>query len=203
MRETLSETMARNNETKRSIMIKFTICFIKQADKILLLNRENPSWMGMWNGVGGKLEANETPRESIIREIKEETGIAVEHIHFKGLVTWSVDRKRVGGMYTYLVELPLNYQYECPLKSDEGILDWKEIRWILHSENRGVAYYIPRSLEKILSESICFEHRCFYEDGQLVKYEFKEINEGIENITDQKTLERIFCKYFEEGHGIR
>lgn len=35
-------------------MIAFTNCFIKKGDRILLLNRNKPSWMGMWNGVGGK-----------------------------------------------------------------------------------------------------------------------------------------------------
>lgn len=41
-------------------MYSFTICFIKQGNNILLLNRESPEWMGIWNGVGGKLEEGET-----------------------------------------------------------------------------------------------------------------------------------------------
>lgn len=32
--------------------LKYTICFIKRGDEILLLNREKSSWMGSWNGVG-------------------------------------------------------------------------------------------------------------------------------------------------------
>lgn len=54
-------------------MLKYTICFIKRADNILLLNREKPGWMGSWNGVGGKIETGETPIECILREIYEET----------------------------------------------------------------------------------------------------------------------------------
>lgn len=49
--------------------LKYNICFIKQGDRILLLNREKPSWMGCWNGVGGKLEPEESPTQSMIREI--------------------------------------------------------------------------------------------------------------------------------------
>ncbi len=49
-------------------MYKYTICFIKKGKKILLLNRNKKPNMGMWNGVGGKIEDNETPYEGIIRE---------------------------------------------------------------------------------------------------------------------------------------
>jgi len=82
-------------------MLKFTICFIKQEDRILLLNREKPSWMGCWNALGGKIEPNENPRSSALREFKEESGIILDDIHFKGIVTWIVDGKWVGGMYVY------------------------------------------------------------------------------------------------------
>lgn len=151
----------------------------------------------MWNGVGGKLELNESPRESIIREIEEETGLVLESVHFKGLVTWSVDGNRVGGMYTYMAELPLDYRYETPIKTDEGILDWKNIRWILNPDNKGVAYNIPRSIEKILFDYECYEHRCFYKNGELIHHESRVIDEAIENITDERMIEeRIFRKVF-------
>ncbi|WP_199621275.1 NUDIX hydrolase [Paenibacillus alkalitolerans] len=155
-------------------MLKYTICYIKQADKILLLNREYPSWMGVWNGVGGKLEPNETARESILREVTEETGIVLDSIQFKGIGTWYINGKVIGGMYTYFAELPPDFLYETPIKTTEGILDWKDIQWILHPENRGVVNNIPRSIERIIHEPACFEHRCFYEDGRLVHDEFFE-----------------------------
>lgn len=48
-------------------MIEFTVCYIKQDTKILLLNREYPAWMGCWNGVGGKLEAGESPYHILLK----------------------------------------------------------------------------------------------------------------------------------------
>jgi len=42
-------------------LVEFTICFLKKGDQILLLNRDFSEWMGAWNGVGGKIERNETP----------------------------------------------------------------------------------------------------------------------------------------------
>jgi 8-oxo-dGTP diphosphatase len=50
------------------------------------MNREFPPWMGCWNGIGGKLEPDESPLESMKREIIEETNITDCELTFKGLV---------------------------------------------------------------------------------------------------------------------
>lgn len=150
-------------------MLRYTICFIKQGNKILLLNREKPDWMGMWNGVGGKIEAGETPKENIKREIYEETGIEIEKVEDKGIVTWTVDGVKTGGMHLYLAELPMTVLYETPRKTDEGILDWKEIDWILHPDNIGVAHNIPYFLPIMLREDSCYEYHCVFENGRLVE----------------------------------
>lgn len=87
-------------------MLKYNICFIKRGEEILLLNREKASWMGCWNGIGGKLDPLETPRAAMIRELEEETGIQAYSLHFKGLVTWKGDDFDYGGMYAYIAEVP-------------------------------------------------------------------------------------------------
>ncbi|BFH63626.1 hypothetical protein PAJ34TS1_42180 [Paenibacillus azoreducens] len=165
-------------------MIKYNICFIRQGDRVLLLNRNKPSWMGAWNGVGGKLEPGETPRDSMLRELKEETGVVPERLYFKGVVTWVTDGVKTGGMYVYAAELPADAEYPAPLPTDEGILDWKELSWILHPENRGVAYNIPKSIETILFDEHCYEHICTYKNGELLKHESVRIEPDIENMTD-------------------
>ncbi len=53
-------------------MYKQTLCFIRRNDELLMLNREYKPTLGLWNGVGGKIEGNETPLECVIREVKEE-----------------------------------------------------------------------------------------------------------------------------------
>src|SRR5690625_5462376 len=93
------------------IMFKYTICFSKRGNQILMLNRESASWMGMWNGVGGKLEKDETPLQCILREVKEETGIPLTDAEYKGNVIWEVDGSYSGGMYAYIAELLTTYEY--------------------------------------------------------------------------------------------
>lgn len=52
--------------------------FIFNADqsKVLLVHKRRPAWQaGKINGVGGKIEAGETPRTTMVRETEEETSL--------------------------------------------------------------------------------------------------------------------------------
>src|SRR4051794_3713044 len=102
-------------------MLKYTICFIRRKNEILLLNRNKKPNMGMWNGVGGKIEKNESAYESIIRETFEETGIRLDHAVYAGNVTWKSNRD-TSGMYVFTADLREEYDFFTPLKTEEGIL---------------------------------------------------------------------------------
>ncbi|GLC87179.1 NUDIX hydrolase [Lysinibacillus piscis] len=151
-------------------MIEYTICFLKRGDCILLLNRDFPHWMGAWNGVGGKIEPNETPLAGALREIREETGIVLEDITYRGKITWRDDDEIFGCMYAFIAELPEDYAYVTPIKVAEGILDWKELSWIFHPQNVGLAElkdYLPR----MLNDSNNYEYVFTYVDKELMNIE--------------------------------
>ncbi|TCS81050.1 NUDIX hydrolase [Tepidibacillus fermentans] len=152
-------------------MYKYNICFIKLENRILLINREQAPWMGRWNGIGGKLEKGETLKQSVIREVFEETGILLDDVVDKGTVTWEVDGVHKGGMYLFFAELPKDYLYQVPKKTEEGIIDWKEIAWVLDPENEGVASNIPFFLPKMLFDDKQYEHLCIFKGGQMVGYQ--------------------------------
>ena len=154
---------------RQSKLLKYTICFIKRGNDILMLNRKSAPEMGVWNGVGGKLEPGEPPLEGVLREVYEETGIELETATEKGTVTWQADEQDNGGMYAYLAEVPENFTYVTPKATDEGILDWKPLDWLLHSENQGVAEHVKRFLPIMLRDDRLFDFQCTYdEDGRLV-----------------------------------
>ncbi|MDF2815320.1 MAG: MutT/nudix family protein [Paenibacillus sp.] len=155
-------------------MYKYTICFIKQGTKLLMLNRVKAPTMGLWNGVGGKLELGETPLECVVRESFEETGIVIEEPSYKGIVTWEIDESYIGGMYAYIAELSEEYIYPTPRVIPEGILDWKEIDWVLTESNHGVGELIPRYLPLMLSSEAIYEHKCKLVNRKLVEYEARE-----------------------------
>ena len=176
-------------------MLKFTICFIKQGSKILLLNREFPSWMGIWNGIGGKIEEGESPRESIIREVYEETGLSISDPQFKGITSWIVDDVCVDGMYLYIAELPIAESYSTPVKTFEGILDWKEYEWITNPKNAGLTSDIPKYIKYIFNDETIYEHRCYYKNEALVNHEMIQIDKNFELLENKKEVEeKIFYR---------
>jgi 8-oxo-dGTP diphosphatase/2-hydroxy-dATP diphosphatase len=52
-----------------------TLCFLVNGNDILLAMKKRGFGVGRWNGIGGKVLAEETVEEAVIREAKEEIGI--------------------------------------------------------------------------------------------------------------------------------
>lgn len=53
--------------------------FDETAETVVLIKKEKPEWQkGKLNGVGGKIEADETPLEAMRREFLEETGVDIQ-----------------------------------------------------------------------------------------------------------------------------
>ncbi|KAK6456239.1 NUDIX hydrolase domain-like protein [Scheffersomyces xylosifermentans] len=139
--------MTQKSPSKR---LRYTLGFVfcPETKQILLLNRNKSPWMGKWNGVGGKLDPEETPLECIIRETREETGLEISNYVSRGILTWNVtytqdshNQPEVGGLYIFTGEITKEEleEYKTPkVYCKEGILDWKTLEWALHSENLGI-----------------------------------------------------------------
>ncbi|PEC20050.1 NUDIX hydrolase [Bacillus cereus] len=153
-------------------MYKYTICFIRKGNEILLLNRNKKPNMGMWNGVGGKIEDNETPYEGIIRETLEETGIDLPSVMYKGNVIFKNKDEPRGseGMYVFLADLPDGVHMDTPISTDEGILEWKSIDWIVDCDNRGVVSNLQRYLPIVLAEENNLDHIFTYDNRNIINY---------------------------------
>ncbi|MFU8867755.1 8-oxo-dGTP diphosphatase [Natronococcus sp.] len=63
-------------------MIEATLCFpLRDAggtDEVLLIEKRRGLGEGWYNGPGGKLEGEETPRECAVRETDEEVGLEID-----------------------------------------------------------------------------------------------------------------------------
>ncbi|WKA56639.1 NUDIX hydrolase [Planococcus shixiaomingii] len=155
-----------------------TLGFIRRNDELLMLNREYAPTLGLWNGVGGKFEQGETATECILREIYEETGIALleSQIQDKGMISWVVDTGIVGGMHVFLANLDDHFVYATPRKIKEEILDWKTITWLLAEANFGVGEMIPKYLSLLLEDGCRYHHKCVIQDRKLTGYSYERIN---------------------------
>jgi 8-oxo-dGTP diphosphatase len=54
--------------------------------RLLLIKRGHSPGAGLWSLPGGRIEPGETDAEALVREVREETGLAVEAGHLLGIV---------------------------------------------------------------------------------------------------------------------
>ena len=60
--------------------MKVVVGIITDNKEILLLRKNNPDWQkGLYNGIGGKVELNTTPLETIIKKCQEELGVNISN----------------------------------------------------------------------------------------------------------------------------
>lgn len=91
--------------------------------KYLMLHRtkkEHDASQGKWIGVGGKCEADESPDECMLREVKEETGLTIERWRYRGIVTFISDVWQCEYMHLFTADSWTGEMREC----DEGDLQW-------------------------------------------------------------------------------
>lgn len=102
-----------------------TVCYIESADRsqYLMLHRtkkKNDENEDKWIGVGGKLEAGETPEQCILRETREETGLTLTEYQYRGIVYFESDCWSAQDMHLYTATGYTGALKEC----DEGELAW-------------------------------------------------------------------------------
>jgi 8-oxo-dGTP diphosphatase len=76
----------------------------------------------IWNGVGGKVEDNESPEECVIREVKEETGLTITKPLLKGILTFP-DNYATGETWYVFVFVAKDFTGTLA-ESPEGALHW-------------------------------------------------------------------------------
>jgi len=134
----------------------------------LLLNRQKQPAMGMWNGVGGKIEAGESPTEAVIRETFEETGLTIPDVQFAGTILLRAEE--TAGIYLFLADLPPDQQLTTPVATREGILDWKRLDWILEPDNIGVISNLKAYLPRVMEQTTLQLHTFEYDGHRLLDY---------------------------------
>ena len=101
----------------------------------------------------------------MLREIREESGYALEQVKFEGLVTWEGFEIPAGGLYLFSAQAPDGE----PRGNEEGELQWKPRDWVITSGE--VVSNIHAFGPWIFSGEIPREHHFMYQDGQILSYE--------------------------------
>lgn len=179
------------------MLLPYTICFCCQDNMVLMLFRNKPPNSQHWNGLGGKLQPNETPLACVRREVMEEAGIDLtraQHFRFSGIVTWpdGIDQTcNSMGMYAFIADFPSKLPIHIEtFTTEEGQLCWKPIEWVCDSKNSAVVDNIPHFLPNMLREETSSEYYCRYRynnyrDRQLVEVVTRPLPQYIQEFMQQ------------------
>lgn len=110
-----------------------TLCYMERNGKYLMLHRtvkKNDVNKDKWIGVGGHFEADESPEECLLREVREETGYTLTSYRFRGIVTFVSGN----GVTEYMSLFTADGFEGEPIPCDEGELAWVDIEdvWSLN-----------------------------------------------------------------------
>jgi len=113
--------------SRTSQVILTNMCLIEDGNGNIVMQIRDPKRYS-WSGAalpGGHIEEHEGLVESVIREVKEETGLTIHHPQLVGMKHWYTKED-----VRYLVFLYRTSDFEGDLQSsDEG-----QVRWVARKE---------------------------------------------------------------------
>ncbi len=123
---------------KRFVVI---LLFNEDMSKILLIKRKKKPYIGLYNGIGGKIEGDESVLECCIRETMEEVNVSL--FNPKLLVTHIYPEN---DMLKQNSNIELNVLYDIIKESnfeenEEGIFEWLNVDFVLDTNNKLIAGY--------------------------------------------------------------
>ena len=126
--------------------IEVVAAIIRKGDKIFATQRGYGEFKDWWEFPGGKMEAGETPREALVREIREELDTEISIDRFLFTVDWDYPRFHLT-MHCFL----------SSLKNDSLHLNEHEAaRWLGREDIHSVQWLpadevmLPRLIEEVL-----------------------------------------------------
>ena len=139
--------------------VEFTnMCMVRDGERVLVQDRRDPRWPGL-SFPGGHVEPGEAFTDAVIREVREETGLAIASPRLCGVKDWCDEGRR------YMVLLYIADRFSGELcSSEEG-----EVRWMTIEDlkTQKLASDMDKLLEVFMEEDLS---EFFYrrEDGDWV-----------------------------------
>ena len=140
-------------------MFNTTLCYIEKDGCYLMIHRikkQNDMNKDKWLGVGGKLEDGESPFDCARREILEETGLKVNKLNYKGIITFVSDLYGTEYMHLFTSD---DYDGEVDYECDEGRLEWvkkEDIYSLPIWEGDKIFFELMEKEDRFFSLKLCY-----------------------------------------------
>jgi 8-oxo-dGTP diphosphatase len=103
-----------------------------ERDEVLFIHKQRPDFQkGKWNGIGGKIEDGETPLQAMVREFREETGVATDPAIWQHTLSLEGHGFVVHFYRTFVSEFPC-----FQTTTDEEVAVWRidEVFRVVHEQ---------------------------------------------------------------------
>lgn len=153
--------------------LETTLCLLKNKNEILLAMKKRGFGEGKYNGVGGKIERDETPEQAMIRETEEEINVTPIKYEKVGLIEFDEFYKE--NKQNLVFHLYMVYEWNgIPIESEEMKPKWFDINNIPYEKMfPDDKYWLPLILEgKKVKAYFNFD-----ENWNLISKEIHDLNE--------------------------
>ena len=102
---------------------------IKDNEVVVIKYKKGNKKEGYYDIPGGKIEEGESPKQTAIREMKEETGIEIQNLKYKGIMTIEYPDRM------FILDTFISKEYEGePQEFEENTSEWIDIDELLKKE---------------------------------------------------------------------
>jgi 8-oxo-dGTP diphosphatase len=154
-----------------------TLCYIfdARAQRVLLIHRNKRAGdqhLGKYNGLGGKLEADEDIVAGMRREIREEAGIECTSLRLRGTISWPGFGKGGEDWFAFIFLIDA-WQGQPRTENAEGTLEWIDLAKVEHLPLwEGDRHFLPLVLEP----GGQFHGVMPYRDGKPISWTYAQLN---------------------------
>lgn len=137
-------------------ILNIVVAGIEHKNKWLFIKRRRGDYQEKWALVGGKMQFDETIKESILREIKEETGLEVEWVGVKSILNEKLlekDTKETKQQFIIIL-CSVKASSDVVQETDEGELCWFTDQDILENKENIIPSDFYMITELIPNESL-------------------------------------------------
>lgn len=144
--------------SRQEHVILTNMCMITDGQQVLVQDRKSDKWSGI-TFPGGHTEPSESIVSSVVREIKEETGLTVSNLELCGIQNWTDPTVH----FRYLVFCYKTSHFSGSIQSsDEG-----EVFWIDREDLKNVPLADGfESMLEIFEQPQLTENYYWFEDGE-------------------------------------